>query len=632
MPTTIKSSELDFFEIKESLKLFLQQQEEFKDYDFEGSGLSNILDVLAYNTHLNGLTANFALNESYLATAQMRNSVVSLAESLGYIPGSHSSSQATVEVSVNLANVGGLDQVYSLLPGELVVKGEYDGETYTFSNRETITADAKGTGIYKFYPHDDPDSDIKVFEGKERTQSYLVDGTPNAVYVIPDEKIDISTAIVKVYEDQRSATTGRGSYKVFNNVFEAATIDESSRLFILRESPNKFYELTFGDNNSLGITPEAGNVVEINYLRTKGKEANGVASLTADFVQIGSETVRPTVVMKTRSTGGGEKEGIESIRKRAPFQYAAQNRMITPLDYEALILRKYSNYIQDIVCWGGEDDVLRDYGSVYVSIVWEDNLSSVSIGQLREEIRQMTKQLSVVSFALKFIAASETYISTTTHYQYNPVLSANSESVVNHNVNKTITDHMKKTVGKFQQTYRRSNLLTEIDDTDPSILSSRSATTLQKRIKPILTLKENYDLTFPVALKEPSDINTPVVKSGLFLYKNKSVFIRNKLQDRTKVSAPGQVPVVFEVLPSTSLELVDTDGNIVVSNIGRYEPSTGQIHIEGLTVQGILSANNYIKIFATPANQSVINAEYNNILKYDESESVVQAVTITARN
>ena len=636
MPTTIKSTELDFFEIKESLKLFLKQQDEFEDYDFDGSALSNLLDVLAYNTHFNGLIANFALNESYLTTAQMRNSVVSLAESLGYIPGSHSSSQSTMSFTINMAGIPNLDQVYSFLPGELVFKGGIDGVDYSFSNRETVTADAQGSGVYRFHPHDDPTSDIKVYEGVEKTQQYLVDGTANAVYVIPEEKMDTSTAIVKVYEDQSSAATGKGSYTVFNNVFEAATIDETSRLYILRESPNQFYELTFGDNNSLGVTPQAGNVIEINYLRTNGIDANGVATMDLrSELTLGDTVVPPnavTPVVITRAAGGGVKEDIESIRKRAPFQYAAQNRMITPLDYEALILRKYANYIQDIVCWGGEDDPRRDYGAVYTSIIWAENLSSVSIGQLREEIRQMTKQLSVVSFALKFIAASETFISTVIHYQYNPILSANSESVVNHNVDTTVKAHMDKNIGNFQQTYRRSNLLTEIDDTDPSILSSRATTVLQKRIRPILTLRESHTMTFPSALKVPTDINVPVIKSSMFISNNKTVFIRNKLQDKVKVSPEGQVPIMFEVLPSNVLEMVDTEGTVIVSNIGSYDPDSGTVTIDGLTVQSILSANNYIKVFATPANESVVNANFNNILKFDQSESVVQAVTITARN
>ena len=139
-------------------------------------------------------------------------------------------------------------------------------------------------------------------------------------------------------------------------------------------------------------------------------------------------------------------------------------------------------------------------------------------------------------------------------------------------------------------------------------------------------------MTFPSALKVPSDIEVPVVKTSIFVYDNKNVFIRNKLQDRIKISPDGVTPIVYEIFPSTTLEMVDVNGVEVISNIGSYEPSTGIVKIEGLVVQGILSANNYIKVFATPANESVVNAYFNNVLKFDESESVVQAVTVTARN
>lgn len=139
-------------------------------------------------------------------------------------------------------------------------------------------------------------------------------------------------------------------------------------------------------------------------------------------------------------------------------------------------------------------------------------------------------------------------------------------------------------------------------------------------------------MTFPSALKVPTDINVPVIKSSMFISNNKTVFIRNKLQDKVKVSPEGQVPIMFEVLPSNVLEMVDTEGTVIVSNIGSYDPDSGTVTIDGLTVQSILSANNYIKVFATPANESVVNANFNNILKFDQSESVVQAVTITARN
>jgi hypothetical protein len=636
MPTTIKSTELDFFEIKDTLKAFMRQQKEFEDYDFEGSALSNVLDVLAHNTHINAMVANFALNESYLTTAQLRNSVVTLAESLGYVPTSMNSAQSTITLTVNLAGVAGLDQSYSLLPGELSLRGAIDGLEFNFTNRETITANANGTGVYTFVPFARPENPLVVYEGEERTQKYIVDGSPNAVYTIPDENIDTSTVIIRVYDDQAIAKTGVGSYKLYSSVFEASTINELSKLYILRESPNKFFEITFGENNSLGETPIAGNVVEVNYLRTQGEDANGIANLRlAKTLTFGGYEVSASdvsVTTLTRSSGGSEREDIESIRKRAPFQYASQNRMVTPLDYEALILRKYSNFIEDIVVWGGEDDYRRDYGSVYVSIVWKSNLSSATIGELRQEIRELRSNFSIVSFQLKFEVPSETYLSTELYYQYNPSLSANGESVINNTVSNTVREYFGSNVGKFQQNFRRSNLLTEVDQTDPAVLSSRCDVKLQKRIFPILTLAESFEFEFPTTLKSPTDSSAPVIKSEIFTMNGKIVYIRNKLNDKVKVSPDGAVPIIFDRLPSTKLEVVDLDGNVVVSNIGSYNPATGNVIILNLKVQSFMSANNYIKLYGTPANESAIESNFNNVLLFDESESIVKPVLVTVRD
>lgn len=635
MATTIKSTELDFFSLKESLKTHFKQQDEFRDYDFDGSALSNLLDVLSHNTHFNALIANFALNESYLTTAQLRNSIVSLAESLGYIPTSKTSAQCAVSLTINLAGVPNLDPSYTLLPGELVLRGSIDDEDFTFTNRESLIGTTDGSGVYTFTPSADTSQSINVFEGEERSFQFLVDGSSNALYTIPDQDIDTSTAIVKVFEDQATSLTGFGTYKLYTSVFEATTIESTSRLHILRESPNKFYELTFGDNNSLGETPIAGNVIDVNYLRSSGSDANGVATLRlAQTLSLGSVAVDATdvtTVVLSRATGGGDPEGIESIRKKAPFQYAAQNRMVTNLDYEALILRKYGNYIDDIICWGGEDDTRRDFGSVYTSIIWKADLNSTVIGDLRNQLLELTKDLSIVSFQLKFVAPSETYVSTELYFQYNNTLSANSRSTTTDIVRSTIDNYFSDNVGKFQQVFRRSNLLTQIDDCDPSVLSSRANVTLQKRIKPILTLTENHDFTFPTALKTPTDTEVPVIKTSVFKSNDKTVFIRNKLTDRVKVSPEGRIPIVFDRIPSTKLEMVDTDGNVVVSNVGSYDPEAGTINILGLNVQSTLNSNNFIKVFATPANESVVESVFSSILEYDGSESTVKAVTVSAK-
>jgi len=674
MTTTISSTKLDFETIKSKLKTFLEQDDQFSDYDFEGSGLNSILDVLAYNTHFSGLVANFALNESYLGTAQLRNSVVSLAESLGYVPGSKSSSQCAVNFTINLAGVPDLNQIYSFLPGEVRLKGSIDGVDYVFSNRKTITADSAGTGIYNFLPFDDPNASTMFYEGEEKTQQYLVDGSANAIYVVPDENIDISTAIVKIYTDASSANSNSGSYSVYNNIFTTPSIDSTSRLYLLRESPNQFYELSFGAFNSLGISPVPGNIIEINYLVSSGTNSNGISLLTlknelsfaktdGDLYNIPANNVITNTPPNNKSSGGTEKEDIESIRKRAPFQYASQNRMVTPLDYEAMILRKYNSFIEDIICWGGEDNLPPEYGTAFASIVWKEGLSSTAVGELRNGIKKLSRELSVLAFTLKFVEATEVYISSELIYQFNPTLGAGNQSDINFKVQTSVSEYFQTNVGKFEQVFRRSKLLAQIDQVDLSVLSSRSNITLQKRISPIIGLAQNWDISFAAQLKQPdkhfiNNIIAPVIRSTPFDFmpataqflktvgptglpinptdlkpKKRSVYIRNAINSTVLISKQGQTPI-RKLKPSNKLEMVDSLTGIIVAgqdNIGFYNPLTGAVRIINLSVVNTLNANNYIKVFGIPENDSFINPSVNSTLKYDQSESSVTAVTVTNR-
>lgn len=634
-PTTIKSSDLDFQNLKETLKTFLKESGEFADYDFEGSGLSNILDVLSHNTHLSALIANFALNESYLVTAQLRPSVVSLAESLGYIPDSKKSAEATVNLTINAVGVPGLAEVAVLQPGELVLRGSKDDIDYTFTNRDALIANAQGTGIYTFTPFNAPDEPIKVYEGIERNQNFIVGTEEDIIYVVPDANIDIETAIVKVYTDQGSSVVDGGSaFNIYTNLLNATTIDEASRLYVLREAPNGYYELTFGNGNSLGEAPTAGNVVNVNYLRTRGKEANGIRSLVLKQpISISEQEISPdniSVTMLTTTAGGGDKETIESMRKNAPYQYAAQNRMVTALDYSALILKRFSTFIEDIKSWGGEDDPKPDYGKVFTSIVWKEGLENSTIAGVRKEILALADDFSIVSFDLKFTDPVTTYISTETFFQFNPSLTGINSSTIRNNVERNIAKYFEENTGKFDQVFRRSNMLTEVDATDPSVLSSRSKTIMQRRILPLLNFEFNYEQTFPTAIQPPESSAEMSVYSSLFTYKNQICFIRNKLLDRVRLTEEN-APTQFRVGPSRALEVVTQSGRSLIENVGEYFPETGRVKITGLNVQNVPGGKNYIKIFAIPANQSVVVSELNNIIKFDPEESFTKAIVVETR-
>lgn len=645
MSTTIASTKLDFQQIKDALKTHFIEAGEFNDYDFEGAALSNLLDVLAYNTHYNALIANFSLNESYLSTAQLRNSVVSLAESIGYIPNSMKSAEAVVTLTINLAGVPNLSSTFELKPGELVLQGSKDGIDYTFSNRETLVANSKGTGVYTFLPQTGGEGSIetssikpiRVFEGLEKTQQFLVGSSLDAVYVIPDESIDISTAIVRVFENQSTANLGvnDGDNVTYTALEKATTIDEASNLYVLRESPNQFFELTFGNGNSLGKAPIAGNVIDVNYLRTNGSVANGITSLrVTSTITLGTYTVDPANIalsVTSKSAGGGTKESIESIRKNAPFQYASQNRMVTALDYSALILKNYSTFIDDIKSWGGEDDPRPRYGAVFTSIVFKDGLSNATITEVRNGIRELADSFSIVSFDLEFTDPETTYISTETFFQFNPSLTGLSQSNVISAVERNIASYFTENTGKFDQNFRRSRMLDVVDDTDASVLSSRSNVKIQRRILPTLAIADNYDVKFPAALRSPAASDSPTITSSLFVYKNQLCTIRNKLNSRTLASPAGQSPAVYTTAPSNKLEVVTLSGKVVQDNVGYYEPASGRVYVQNLTVQSVAGSVKYIKIFAVPANESVVVAELNNILKWDDTESSAVPIVVKER-
>ena len=632
MTTTIKSTDLDFQTIKDNLKNFLKESGEFNDYDFEGSGISNILDVLAYNTHYNALNANFALNESFLVTAQLRPSVVSLAESIGYVPDSKKSAECSITLSINLAGVTGLDTQYTIEPGELVLRGERDNLDYTFTNRVSLRAIASN-GVYTFVPAADPDNAIRVYEGENRKIDFLVGTARDVVYVIPDEEMDTSTAIVRVFEDQGSSLIDGGSeFALYTDLLQATVITSESRLYVLRESPNEFFELTFGNGTSLGVSPQPGNVINVDYLRTSGAAANGISSLKlAQDLSLGDYVVQPqnvSVSVISRASGGGDKEGIESIRLNAPYQFASQNRMVTAEDYSTLILKKYSQFINDIQSWGGEDDPEPDYGSVFTSIVFKDNLSDITIANARQGILDLADQFSVASFQLKFVDPVTTFIGTEVFFQFNPSLTGFTESTVRGAVDQSVDDYFAANTGKFEQVFRLSNMLTEVDATDPSVLSSRANIILNRRLVPLLTTTKDYTVAFPTALRDPQFSETKTVYTSLFTYKNKTVFIRNKLDQRVRISAAGVSPIIFETQATSQLEMVDTAGNVVIDNVGNYNKVAGTVTFYALNVQAIAGGRNYIKVFAVPANQSVVTSIRNNIIRYDQEESFTKAVLV----
>ena len=604
MATTIKSTNLDFTSIKNNLKTFLAQQDEFADYNFEASGLSNILDVLAYNTHYNGLIANFALNESFLGTAQLRSSLVSLSEGIGYIPKSRTASRAAITFSINLTSLAERPSTVSLAPG-ITFESSIDDITYTFQTRETVTATDDGSGIYQFKTTDGS-SNISIFEGTQKTKTFIADAvSQDSLYIIPDKNMDMDTAIVRVYESPTSV-----AFTTYQNIKTATLINAQTALYILKESPNEFYELSFGDGVTFGITPKAGYKIEMDYLSVSGPDANDGALFTpVSQVNVGGTGYTITAQTVTNSIGGDIKETNQSIRTNAPFQYATQNRMVTADDYSSLVLRNFSTLIKDIKSFGGENALNPEFGAVYMSIVFEDDVLASTQTTTKNSIQELVDQLAVVSFRLRFLDPVTTFIEANTFFQFNPKLTTLSLNGITDSVNTVVREYFSGNIGKFGQAFRRSNLLTLIDEVSPAVLSSRMDVKMQQRITPRLDAQNDFNLRFPTAIAAADDVNF-IIDSSAFNIDNRSAKIRNKLN-------------------SNKLQIVTLDGStVIVDNIGSFNPANGTVSLVGFKPSSVIGGVNYIKLRAIPANPSAIAPVREDILQFDEDPSFASAVIV----
>ena len=600
MATTIRSADLDFDTVKGRLKDYLKSKSEFSDYNFEASGLSNILDVLAYNTHFNGLTANFALNESFLNTSQLRSSVVSHAEALGYTPRSYTSSKGNLNISVTITDSNRPTSIN--LPRGTSFTSTVAGVSYTFRTRESYSATDNGSGFYEFKTSENSNS-IPVYEGIEKTKTFFVGETEETqIYVMPDVTLDTESLLVRVYE-----TAGSSTYETYTNLKKAIRITSSSKHYQIKEVPNGYYEILFSDGITTGKTPTAGNKVVINYLSTVGPTANGASVYvpTADLNIEGTD-YPITVVTDAVSSAGAFKEGIESIRQNAPIYFASQQRLVTAEDYKAQVLANFNAYIDDVVSWGGADNDPVEYGKVFIGIKFKQGISdSVQVEVKDRIVNQLTDNLAVMSIDTEFTETEIAYLELQTFFNFDPDLTNLTPRATENLVFSTIQNFFTVNLAKFNEVFRRSKLIGEIDDLDEAILNSRIVVKVQRRFTPITGQSLSYSIKFPMTIAAPDNLDR-IVTSGRFTFNNKICFLRNKLS-------------------SNKIELVNIDNEVEIDNIGEYNQDTGIVLLQGFNPTELEGGSSELKISVTPANQSTIRPLRNYVIQLDEDLSFAQS-------
>ena len=557
MATNLNVTELDFADIKQNLKNFLKQQTEFNDYDFDGSGLNVLLDVLAYNTHYNALNAHYSLNESFLDSAQIRGNVVTRAKLLGYTPRSVLSPRATVDIVVSIAGeVGTIPTVLELTRGTKL-NTVVSGEEFQYVVLQTQQATLVGT-TYTF-------SDVVIAEGTSRELKYRVDNDiENQKFQLSDYDADTSTLRVRVQSNEESS-----SFDIYTKFESLKNVDSESKVYFLQENPSGYYEIYFGDGIT-GFKPTNNNIVTIDYVTTKGSESNGANNFSMVDSIGGFSSI--TVTLDTAASGGVESETMESIRFNAPLTFIAQNRAVTADDYASIIKKEFNN-IDSISTWGGEDNDPPDYGKVYICIkpLLADQLTTAEKTDITGVI---LKGKNVVSITPEIVNTNFTYLEIDCNFKYNPNLTDRSSVELQSVVRDTITDYNFNNLNKFDGVFRHSQLTRAIDNSDPSILNTIVRPRMFQNITPLNNADNNFSLSFVAPFYQSGDSTTFILSSTAFKINNVDHFFG----DVPISGSTNRTVIIYKVVNNTNITVIDGAGVIDVLKgtvtLNNFRPDT----------------------------------------------------------
>ena len=489
MTDRLKVTELDFDTIKSNLKNFLKSQNEFTDYDFDGSGLSVLLDILAYNTHYNAYYLNMIANESFLDTALLRNSVVSHAKKFGYVPRSSTASRATINFTVNSLNSN--PGTLTLPKGYTFLSNLIDNKVYNFVTLEDTTVTKIGTNFVF--------SNLDIYEGTLNRYSFThsESSNPKQIFTIPDENIDTST--LKVTVQQSSSNTNS---VVYNLATDVINLTANSNVYFLQEGLNNQYEIYFG-NDVIGKKIPDGGIVNVSYLSTNGSVANKANNFvaTAPVSSYTNFTLNPV----SASAGGSQKESVDQIKFAAPLQFTSQNRAVTKNDYVKLIQQKYPQF-EAVNVWGGEENDPPVYGKVFISAKPKLGFE-VSDTEKDFFINEVVKPISVLTVTPEFVNVDYNYIKLISTIYYDPTKTDLNLSTLQSKVTNTINLFSTVNLNKFNSIFSSSKLRTDIDNSDVSIVSNELQIFLSKRFRPVLNQSNSYVLDFGVELSRGTTLD-----------------------------------------------------------------------------------------------------------------------------
>ncbi len=476
-------SELDFDSIKQNLKDYLKQQSEFTDYDFEGSGLSVLLDVLAYNTHYNAYYLNMVANESFLDTAVLRESVISHAKTLGYTP--HSVRSARAVCNVTVASGSTSPGTLTIPRGFTFLSESLNNTSYNFIVLDDVTVTKSNTS-YNF-------EDLEIFEGQYASLQFTQDNSsnPKQVFVLPDANIDTTTLKVSVRPSSSNTDTS-----VYNKVTDILDVGSSSEVYFLQETRNGKFQIYFGDD-VVGKKLGDGSVISISYVISSGSDPNGAAGFIPATSLTGLTDITVSVV--SSAAGGSERESVDSVKSSAISQFATQNRLVTFKDYESYIKQNYPA-LDSISVWGGEEQTPPVYGKVFVSIKPKANYY-VSESEKQRIIDDIIKPKSIVAVQTEIVDPEYLYLLINSYVKYDSRKTVLAEDALKTAIRNAVLGYRDVNLNKFGATFVLSKLQDDVDATSlNSIIGSEVTVRLQKRFLPTLNTNKSYTVYFNSAL------------------------------------------------------------------------------------------------------------------------------------
>ena len=609
MPFT-KFTNLDFDQIKTSIKDYLRANSNFTDFDFEGSNFSVLIDTLAYNTYITAFNSNMVVNESFLDSATLRENVVSLARNIGYTPRSRSAARANVTISVPTTSTS---SALTLQAG-LVCVGAANESTYTFSIPENITTSIKN-GVATFGTATDP---IEIYQGTFLRKQFTVNGSLDQRFILENSFIDTSTIVVYV-----KAPLDNGLGREYQKVDNIIRVDRQSEIYLLQEVQDEKYELLFGDG-IFGKKLEDKSVITVTYIVTDGKEGNGPSSFNfvgnvRDILNnsiIPSDSVSVTTIQG--AINGGDIEPISSIKYFAPRLYSAQYRAVTARDYEAIIQQIYPN-TESVSVVGGEELSPPQFGKVLISIKPKngDYISDFD----KETILSKLKQYSLSGINQEIVDLKVVYVELDSSIYYNSARVTSVDNLKTSVIQALNTYASSVDLNKFGGRFKYSKALAVIDDVDTSITSNITKVRIRRNMKALVNQFAQYEICYGNKFHINPD-GKNIKSTGFYIANNTNIVYFSDVPNKTSSGAlDGSKKGVLSVVQKNA----DGSYRVVVASAGTVDYEKGEINIGTINITSTVKANNIVEIQAFPESNDVIGMS-DLYLSFSVSNSTINMI------